>query len=190
VDKKLTDLQPGQKYYVQVRARKKDDPDIISQWSKPFAFTTTNDLVSPKPVTNLVLNSEGSSFIAKWDAPTQNADNTTLKDLKGYNIVFVNAENTSEKSNPIFTSEKSFTLTFDQNVSLFGAPRGHLTIEVKAVDLIGNESTKVSATAQNPVPANVTGLSAEPLLEAIAVECDANPETDNHHYEVFVRTTV
>ncbi len=188
MDKKLTDLQPGQKYYVQVRAKKKNDPEIISQWSKPFAFTTTNDLVAPKPVTNLDLTSEGSSFVAKWDAPTQNADNSTLKDLKGYNIVFVNADNPTEKSNPIFTSEKSFTLTFDQNVSLFGAPRGHLTLEVKAVDLIGNESTKVSDTAQNPVPANVTNLAAEPLLEAISVTWDANPESDIHHYELFVST--
>lgn len=188
MDKKLTNLQPGQKYYVQVRAKKRNDPDIISPWSKSFAFTTTNDLVAPKPISNLVFTSEGSSFVAKWDAPTQNADNSSLKDLKGYNIVFINAANPTEKSDPIFTSEKSFTLTFDQNASLFGAPRGYLTLEVKAVDLIGNESTKVSATVQNPVPANVTGLAATALLESISVNWNANSESDIHHYELFVST--
>lgn len=187
-DKQLTDLQPGQKYYVQVRAKSKTDPDIQSDWSKSFAFTTTNDLVAPKPVTGLTFESEGTSFIAKWSAPTQNADNSTLKDLKGYNVKLINADNTSVFSDQIFTSEKSFSLDFDRNVDIFGSAKGHLTIEVRSVDLVGNQSTVVSATAQNPVPANVTGLAATDMIEAIAVEWDQNPESDIHHYELYVST--
>ena len=187
-DKQLTDLQPGQKYYVQVRAKSKTDPDVQSDWSKAFAFTTTNDLVAPKPVSNLTFVSEGTSFIAKWDAPTLNADNSTLRDLKGYFVKIINADNTSEFSDQIYTPEKSFTLTFDGNKDLFGDAKGHLTIEVRAVDHIGNQSTIVDETAQNPVPANVTGLVAEDMIEAISVNWDANAETDIHHYELYVST--
>lgn len=187
-NKQLTDLQPGQKYYVQVRAKSKTDPDVQSDWSKAFAFTTTNDLVAPKPVSNLTFVSEGTSFIAKWDAPTLNADNSTLRDLKGYFVKIINADNTSQFSDQIYTPEKSFTLTFDGNKDLFGDAKGHLTIEVRAVDHIGNQSTIVDETAQNPVPANVTGLVAEDMIEAISVNWDANAETDIHHYELYVST--
>lgn len=187
-DKQITDLAPGTKYYVSVRAKKRLTPSVMSDWSKPFAFTTTGDLIAPKPVTGLTFVSEGTSFIAKWNAPTQNADNTTLKDLKGYNIRFINADNTSETTITQFTPEKSFTLNFDLNQNLFGLAKGHLTAEVRAVDLVGNISTPVTATAQNPVPADVTNLTSDDLIEAINLNWDRNDETDLAYYEVYVST--
>src|SRR6478752_754139 len=185
-NRKITDLQPGQTYYVQVRAYNKLDPDTASEWSRPFKFTTTNDLVAPKAPSNLTFVSEGTSFIAEWDAPTQNADNTPLKDLKGYVITFKNVDNPSEVSAPIFTPERSFVLDFDKNASVFGSPRGNLEIEVKAQDMVGNIGVGVTEQAQNPVPANVTGLTATDLIEAIDLVWNQNTETDLHHYEVYV----
>lgn len=186
--RQIADLQPGQKYYLQVRAISKTDPNIKSPWSKSFGFTTTNDLVAPKPVSNLTFVSEGTSFIAKWDEPTQNANNTSLTDLKGYLITFTNVANPAQVSAEIFTPEKSYLLDFDRNKEMFGAAKGNLKISVKAMDQVGNLSTVVTATAQNPIPANVTGLVSEDMIEAINVKWDANPETDIHHYELYVST--
>lgn len=188
VNQQISDLQPGKTYYVQVRAINASDNNLKSEWSKSFKFTTTNDVIAPKPVSNLSFVSEGTSFIAKWDAPTQSADNSSLTDLKGYFIKFINAEDTLEFSGEIFTAEKSFVLDFDRNAEIFGMARGHLTVSIRAVDMVGNLSTALTATAQNPIPADITGLSSTDLIEAIQVDWEANEENDIHHYELFVST--
>ncbi|ASZ74900.1 minor tail protein [Rhodococcus phage Trina] len=185
----LQGLQPGQQCFVQVRTKAKGDPNKVSEWSSVFRFNVTNDLIAPKPVTNLTLVSEGSAFIAKWNAPTQNANGTNCTDLDGYYLVFKNTDNLSEVTREVYSSARSFTLDFETNKEMFGTARGNLTVEVKAVDRVGNRSTATTASASNPRPADVTGLVVTAAIEAVAMSWDKNTtDIDLVGYEVHSST--
>ena len=188
-DIQLNDFQPGQRYYVQVRAKSKYDPNKVSEWSKVFSFTTSSDTVAPAPVADLVLTSEGSAFVAKWTAPTTNSDGTPLKDLHGYWIRFKNTDDAAQQTREIFTADTNFTLDFESNRSLFGTARGNVTVEVKAVDQIGNRSTAVSTTASNPRPADVASVEVTEALESLAINWTKVDDIDLVGYEVHVSTT-
>ena len=187
---KQTGFSPGQRYTVQVRAKSKTDRQRISEWSNAFSFTTTNDTVPPMPVSNLTMEPKGTSFIAKWDAPTQNANGTTCTDLAGYYIYFYETDNDSFLTREIFTVDSSYTLSFDDNKEMFGTPKGKITIVVVAADQMGNRSEKNEIAAENPPPADVTGLIVEPGVESIGVSWDANEEDDDLvGYKVYVSTS-
>lgn len=187
---KETGFFPGQRYRVQVRAKSKSDPNLVSDWSNILTFTTSADTVPPKAPSNLTLVAEGTSFIAKWKKPTQNANNTSCTDLRGFFVTFKNTENLTEVTREVFTSDESFTLDFDTNKEMFGVARGKITISVVATDLMGNRSNPATASAENPRPANVTGLVVQDALEALSISWDANTtDTDLQGYEVHASTT-
>lgn len=187
---KQTGFSPGGRYTVQVRAKSKTDPTRISEWSNVYSFTTSGDTIPPAPVTDLTMVSEGSSFIAKWKAPTTNANGTVCTDLAGYWIYFANTDNPTQITRELFTTDASFTLDFVSNKEMFGVAHGNLTAVVKAVDQMGNRSTKTEVEASNPRPADVTGLVVTPGVENISINWDKNTtDLDLVGYEVHVSTT-
>lgn len=191
MDVQLTGLSAGTKYYVQVRAVAKGDKSQVSEWSNPYPFTTTSDTVPPAPVTGLTFEVEGSAFKAKWTAPINNANGTKCTDLAGYKLQFRDTTNpTVGVPAEIQIVGTSYTLSLEENRALFGGTaKPNLTLEVVAIDQIGNRSTFVSATASNPPPANVTGLTVENGLESLVCKWNANTDKDLTGYEVHVSTT-
>src|SRR5690349_19157946 len=85
ITKLFADLSPGQAYAVRVRAVRADGQG--SDWSQILRFTTVGDQIAPGPVTGLAWAAVGTSFVAKWNAPTVNSDGTALKDLKDYKVI-------------------------------------------------------------------------------------------------------
>lgn len=187
---KETGFFPGQRYRVQVRAKSKSDPNVVSDWSNILTFTTSADTIPPKPPSDLVLTPEGTSFIAKWKKPTQNINNTVCTDLRGFFVSFHNTDDPDEETREVFTADESFTLDFDTNQEMFGVPRGKLTIKVSSVDHMGNRSEPATASAENPRPANVEGLVVTNALESLAINWDANTtDSDLAGYEVHSSTS-
>ena len=190
MDLQLSGLSAGTKYYVQVRAVAKGDKSQVSEWSNPYPFTTTSDTVAPSPVGGLTLTSEGNAFVAKWTAPSTNANGSICKDLAGYKIQFKDTDGVSANPAEIITVDNKYTLSLEENRALFGGTaKPRITIEVVAVDQIGNRSTKSTAMATNPPPANVTGLTVENGLESLVCKWNANTDHDLTGYEIHASTT-
>lgn len=177
----INDLNPGQKYYVKVRA--KAPGYTTSEWSPVFDFITEQDQIPPERVKNLSFVSEGDSFIASWEAPEFNMDGTICTDLSHYVIKLVNANAT--KTVQLQSSVPEFTMDFNRNKQLFGTPSGIVEIIVFAVDLVGNEGPESSEVAQNMPPVKIENVSAEASIESIDISWDATIETDIEKYHVY-----
>ena len=122
------DLSPGQSYAVRVRAVRADGQS--SDWSQVFRFTTVGDQIAPGPITGLNWSAVGTSFIAKWTAPTVNSDDTVLKDLKDYQIVI----SRGGTSRTYYSNDPSFDFSQAMNFDMFGELAYTLDISVKARD--------------------------------------------------------
>jgi hypothetical protein len=83
-----------------------------------------------------------------------------------------------------YTTAARFDFPFEANINSFGTPRAQVTVEVSARDNTGNLSAVVTATATNPAPANVTGLTAVGISDAVALRWAPIADTDLKHYEV------
>lgn len=183
----LKDLQPSSTYSLQLRAI--GTGGETSPWSRTFTIVTTNDTDPPSPVTGLTVDVAGASFVANWTAPITSQDGTPLRDLKGYRVVITSSLFVG-KSQEFTTVGTRFELPFAQNVDIFGAPAATVTFEVQAIDLANNLSTAVSATATNPAPSPVTGLTGEALSDGIALRWNPNTtDQDIKAYEVWLSTT-
>lgn len=183
----IRDLQPSSRYMLQLRAVGTDGS--TSQWSRTFTLDTIADAEPPSPVTGLTVQSTGDSFVAQWTKPTTSSGGGPLLDFKHF-AVTVSSSLFPGTTRTLITSSDEFSLTFEHNVSIFGAPAGTVTISVAAVDTTGNASSSVSATASNPPPSPVTGLTAESVTDGIGLTWDANnTDIDLKHYEVWLSTT-
>ncbi len=180
---RIKDLEVGQQYGLQVRAKDKDGK--TSGWSMLFNALTNSDIIAPKPVTGLTWEVSESSFIAKWTAPTLDSDNKELYDLKDYKII-VTADSTSVV---YYVSQQIFNFSYDMNVASFGSPKPTVGISVQARDLTGNLSTAVTASASNPIPSNVTGLDATAILGGVSLIWDQVSDADLKYYEVYSGTS-
>jgi hypothetical protein len=83
-----------------------------------------------------------------------------------------------------YTVEPKFDFTFEANLNSFGVPRASVTIEVRARDNTGNLSSMVTATATNAAPADVTGLTAAGISDAVSLRWTANTDDDLKYYKV------
>lgn len=181
---KLAGLDTGKVYYVKVRA--KVNGYETSEWTMPFRFETPMDTMPPGRIENLSWLSEGSSFIATWEAPQFNEDGSPCGDVSHYNLVFKDLDRDITRQQR--TVDTSFALDFNRNVKMFGAAAGRIELTVTAVDLSDNESKTVVAIAQNPPPAKVQNVTASVGVESIGLKWDANIENDLAFYEVHVGT--
>jgi hypothetical protein len=180
----LNGLQPGTLYYLQFQA-KNEAMGFYSQWSNIFELQTIYDIVPPMPVENLTWESIGTSFTAKWDAPTYSEDGTLALDLAGYEVTIWAPADGAVPGIPApdpniklvyKTISPNFDFSFEMNKAGFQWPRGKLTIEVRAFDVTGNMSQPTIAVAQNPVPAQVTGFDAIGGVDQISFKWNKNPD--------------
>ena len=149
VNFKITNLQPGTSYNIQIEAR-----DLInnkSEKSNLITATTTSDTTAPSVPTNITAsNISGTGFKMNWDAAT---DDTAVS---VYNI-FVNSIQTAT------TSELSYTIT-----GL--APSTTYQIAVSAEDAATNESAQSNAVAITTTNGGSNGI--EELFISEYVEPD------------------
>ena len=149
VNFKITNLQPGTSYNIQIEAR-----DLInnkSEKSNLITATTTSDTTAPSVPTNITAsNISGTGFKINWDAATDDTAVTTY-------TIFVNSIQTAT------TSELSYTLT-----GL--APATTYQIAVSAKDAATNESARSNAVAITTTNGGSNGI--EELFISEYVEPD------------------
>ena len=149
VNFKITNLQPGTSYNIQIEAR-----DLInnkSEKSNLITATTTSDTTAPSVPTNITAsNISGTGFKMNWDAASDDTAVTTY-------TIFVNSIQTAT------TSELSYTLT-----GL--APATTYQIAVSAKDAATNESARSNAVAITTTNGGSNGI--EELFISEYVEPD------------------
>lgn len=178
----LQDLLPGQEYLIQLRSKNQQG---VSQWSRVYAVTTDSDVVSPSPITGLSWTVSGTSFVGSWTPPTTDSDGESLRDFKDFKITL-----SADSSTAVFyVTEERFDLNLERNIGLFGSPKPTVAIKVEARDTIGNLSSPVTASASNPIPSDVAGLSLTPMLGGINVRWTKNEDDDFKKYELYSSTT-
>ncbi|AVD99241.1 hypothetical protein SEA_BILLNYE_39 [Streptomyces phage BillNye] len=182
----VKDLEPGRTHYIQARVNNGTE---VSDWSSKHVFTTVSDTLAPAPVTGLAWTVEGTAFKAVWTGPITNSDGTPLMDLKDYQVKVYSPAAPSTVAT-YYTSAARFDFPFEANVNAFATPRAQVTVEIRARDNTGNLSTVVSATASNPAPANVTGLTATGISDGVALQWAPITDTDLKHYEVRQGTSL
>ena len=149
VNFKITNLQPGTSYNIQIEAR-----DLInnkSEKSNLITATTTSDTTAPSVPTNITAsNISGTGFKMNWDAATDDTAVTTY-------TIFVNSIQTAT------TSELSYTIT-----GL--APSTTYQIAISAEDAATNESARSNAVAITTTNGGSNGI--EELFISEYVEPD------------------
>lgn len=179
---KVSGLDQGRKYFV--RARVQNSSLNLSDWSLPLAFTTAKDMVAPGAIENLLFESEGDSFIARWNSPTVNEDGSPVTDLAHFRVQVTSLKDAQVRT--FTTKDQIVTIDLNRNKNLFGSLVGHLKIAIAAVDLSGNIGEYVSAEAQNSPPGRVENVTAEGSVQTIHVGWDKVDENDLDHYLVYV----
>lgn len=179
---KVSGLDQGRKYYV--RARVQNSSLNLSDWSLPLAFTTAEDKIPPGAIEDLLFESEGDSFIARWNPPTVNEDGSPMTDLAHYRVQVTSLKDAEVRT--FTTKDQIVTIDLNRNKNLFGSLVGHLKISIAAVDLSGNIGEYVSAEAQNSPPGRVENVTAEGSVQTIHVGWDKVDEDDLDHYLVYV----
>lgn len=179
----LKDLEVGQDYIYQIRA--KDANGQVSPWSTAYRLTTVSDTVAPGPVTGLTFDPSGTSFIATWVKPALDSNGKPLLDFRDYQVII----DTGTEEVIYYVSQPRFDFSFQQNLASFGTPEPSLTIEVRARDTVGNLSTVATDTASNPVPANVSGFTADAMNNGVFLSWAASTESDFKEFKIYESTT-
>src|SRR5699024_8931534 len=115
----------------------------LSDWSLPLTFTTAQDKIPPGAIEDLLFESEGDSFIARWNPPTVNEDGSPMTDLAHYRVQLTSLKDAQVRT--FTTKDQIVTIDLNRNKNLFGSLVGHLKIAIAAVDLSGNIGESVSA---------------------------------------------
>lgn len=179
----IKELDPGQKYILQARA--KSASGNTSSWSTAFEHTTLSDTVAPSPVTGLTWDSVGTSFVAQWTKPLTDSNGKPLKDFRDYQVTI-----TAGTEDVIYyVGQEKFDFPIEANRNSFGSPEPDLDISVKVRDRVGNLSTAVTANAVNPIPSNVSNFVADGVTSGIALSWDAVTDIDIKNYEVYTSTS-
>jgi hypothetical protein len=179
----LKGLAPNATYIVEVLAVPKDGKP--SAWSKPIKFNTNGKDVAPPAITNLVAAFDGNGFNATWDGSAAKAE----KDFSAFSVTITSSDFPLITKTYGTTSE-SFSLSYDDNLYLFGNTATSITISVRSLDRSGNLSDAVSATAENAAPAAPANVSviAEPL--GYSVSWDKPSESDYAFSNIYEASTV
>jgi hypothetical protein len=175
----LQDLSPGQEYFIQLRAKNQTK---VSQWSRAYSFTTSSDITAPSPAIGLSWTVSTTSFVGEWTAPTTDSDGGPLKDFKDFKVTL-----TADATDVVFyVSEPRFDLSLSRNIAAWGSPEPSVAIKVEARDTVGNLSTPVTASATNPIPADVTGFDSTSALGGINLVWNHVADNDLKQYEIYV----
>lgn len=182
---KLSDLQPGTNYALQLQT---NTGDAVSEWSRAFYLLTDSDTVAPKTPTGVAGSMSGTSFQLNWDAVIESADNSPAHDLDHYEV---KVESAGTGTNGVFlVNDTKFLFDLSMNRQLFGSPRANVKMSVRAVDKVGNASAYSSVVDQtNPAPANPTNFSATSIPDGISLKWDAVADTDLFGYKVYEGTS-
>jgi len=151
--------------------------------------TITKVKARPAAPTSLDWRVTGNAFSGTWVPPTTNTDGTQFDDPSGYEVTVVYAV-TSRKSYVV--QQPKFDFSYEQNKADFGGvlgkAKGTLSLEVRAIDSIGQRGDMISMEAINPVPVAPTGLTATSQYDAVSLAWTKNTEDDLENYEVWVST--
>lgn len=173
----LTNLLPGVAYGVQLRAI---SDGSFSNWSRTFNITPTGDITAPAVPTGLVTSQAGTSFIASWNANTED-------DFLKY-VVRITA--TSFGTVYYDTVATTFELSLDLNRSSFTLPRPTVEFSVAAMDRSGNISAYVGPSSQtNPAPANPTSFVGSVGPDVINLKWTGVADTDLMEYRIYSGTS-
>jgi fibronectin type III domain protein len=179
----LKELDPGQQYIFQARAKAASGK--TSPWSTAFEHTTLSDTIAPNPVTGLSWSVVGTSFIGTWTKPALDSNGKPLKDFKDYQVTI-----TAGADDVIYyASQERFDFTIETNRNSFGDPEPDLDISIKVRDLSGNLSTAVTDNAVNPIPLDVTNFVADGVNYGVSLNWDATTDTDLKNYEIYMSTS-
>lgn len=170
----FTNLAPGKEYRAIVRSFDKNKKGIGK--SNIITFLTAGKTTSLPDVTNLQATFDSGSFTATWDGTQAR----TATDFSGFTVIITSSEYPT-KSKSFFTRNDSFTLSFDDNLFLFGGIARTITITVKTVDNSGNLSAGISATAGNAPPSAPTNVVVTAQNSGYQVSWD-DPKTVDPDY--------
>jgi hypothetical protein len=181
----IRDLEPGRTYHVQARL---NSGDQVSQWSQLFDLATTSDILPPAAPTGLTWSVVGTAFKAAWTGPVLNQDGSPMNDFKDFQVKVYSPADTGTVIT-YYTTSARFDFSFEANLNSFGVPRANVNIEVRARDNTGNLSNAATASASNPVPSNVTGLTAAGISDAVSLRWDSVTDDDLKCYKVYQGTS-
>lgn len=164
-------LDPNTRYVVRVRSISK--LGVKSEWSEAFEFVTPTDSTVPEPPDNLRVNFETPDLILNWDPPTNNTDGTLVQDLDKYQIIL----DAGIGSVVYETTSPFFVYSFYQNNQDFASPQPGFSIQIRAIDAIGDASNPLNGTANNIPP--LTPLDPPTLQDSfnlVTVLMSAHPD--------------
>lgn len=180
----LRDLTPGTAYKVQIRAV---EGDSTSDWSRLFTLTTTSDTNAPDTPQWAVSNDwvvNGDTFVANWQPLNFTLDNN--RDFSYYEIEFGDGTTTRAYR----TTNTTYTLTFDNNRTIFGTAKPTVTARVRAVDNVGNASAwNTLKSATNPAPSAPASVTVDSGINSLAISWASVSDIDLAGYNVYVGTT-
>lgn len=179
----LQDLSASQEYVIQLRSKNQSG---YSQWSKAYSFTTSSDVTAPSPASGLSWTVSTTSFVGSWTAPTTDSDGEELRDFKDFKVTLT----ASSVDVVFYVTETRFDLSLSRNISSWGSPKPSVSIKVEARDTVGNLSSPITATATNPVPADVTGFDSTAALGGVNLVWDHVADNDLKNYEIYVGSSL
>lgn len=181
----LPNLTPGTNYVIKARSK---SGAVTSEWSRNFTFTSVGDTVAPKTPAGVTGSMSGTSFVLKWNAVTQNADNSPLNDFNYYEVSVKSSG--SANTGTYITKDTKFEFSFEQNVNLFGTPQANVQMAVRAVDVVGNPSAYSSFVSQtNPAPSAPTGFAGTAGNYSLSFTWNAVSDLDLKQYRIYSGTT-
>lgn len=179
----LADLLPGTQYVVQVRA---DNGVAQSAWSPVFDLITDEDNTLPKIPTNVTWVVVGDAFYGEWDSMGENVNND-FANIVRYELELIGNSVTKIVSVPQITeSRNNYTLSFEENKSLFGTAAASVRLRVRSVDIKDLKSgwstpiTVTNAAPSAPSFANTTSGTGN-----IQVNWGASSSDDVVSYNVY-----
>jgi hypothetical protein len=183
----VADLVPATQYKVQVRAVSDGE---YSGWSESFTFNTTQNSTIPAAPATVTWVVVGDGFAGTWTEVTQDISGAAAI-IDSYELELTAGATTKVQVVQAQRGQDGiYNLDFQGNIALFGTPKPSISFRVRAVNnkgIKGNWSGSVNAS--NPVPADVTGFTANGQQSLVALTWTANPDTDLDHYEIFTGTT-
>lgn len=182
----ITDLSPGQVYYIQAQTASDDG---VSEWSPRVELNTAVDTLAPATPNGLTIAMASSTAVLTWNQVITNANGTLCNDLKGYRVTVKSASSAAAfvKDNGL-SSKMEFS--YDQNRKTFGVAKNDLYFEVQAVDTLDNYSqvatSSTLASTPPPAPAN---LRAVGLNDSVVLNWDKVNHPGLAAYRVYQGTT-